>query len=372
MAIIAIILYKCLKREVHTECKVLNGLFGIAIIIIVFNLNQYEIINEQFALSFAARIILFLVSYILTSKFLQNIGEFKKYTFELGVLYVFVIASVGSGFFPAYVMALGCVIVLNYIIKYHEEKNIYLKQYVILVLFLAVGTIIYLNGISEEVSIVSERDLSLVLFIIDLIKGVLIMIGVAIIGFTYSENITILFGAVFLVLFLVSFIIYIKKKYYKKTYVPIIFYLYSAGAMGLIYLGRSERFGLAYAYSPRYVGETNIALLAFLWIVVLYITEHIEMKKIKLSKLKNLLIISLVVMMVGIVNSDYTEFQIAPYRKNYGENLIQNMLEIDSLESQDFASFQAREESVRSAVEIMKKYQLGIFKYNNYVEEKND
>lgn len=364
MAAIGVILYNCLKKELDCQNALIKGCSGTCILLFVFNLNQYEIINEQFSLSFAARIILFVVSYILTSKYLHNIRRLKKYTFELGMLYIFVIASVGSGFFPAYVVTIGFTILFHYALNYKEEKNTFTRQYIILYIFLVIGTVVYLYGALGETSQISQGNISVLLFVKNFIIGVLTMLGVCVIGFEFSNGITIAMGCAIAFLIIVSIYVYFKREYYKITYVPILFYGYSVGAMGLIYLGRAGRFGLDYAYSPRYVGESNFVLLAFLWIVFLYLSEKEKITTISIKGLKYVLLSGLMIISIGILSSDYKEFKIAPYRKIYGENLIQSMLQVESLESDDFAPFQAKEENVRKGIEIMKKYDLGIFYYN--------
>lgn len=367
MAMMGILLYNCLKHDMNCKNNVFPSLAGICIVLFVFNLNQYEIINEQFALSFASRIILFLISYSLTNRFLHDLNRFKKYTFELGIFYVFVISSVGSGFFPAYVMTIGFTIFLHFILHYSKEKYLYIRQYLILYVALIIGSIFYLYGTLGGTSQITQNTLTFVEFVKNFILGTLTMLGVCVLGFEFSNNITILVGCLMAIVIIISICIYFKRRYYEITYLPVLFYVYSVGAMGLIYLGRAGRFGLDYAYSPRYVGESNFVLYALTWIIFMYITEKSEaivISKNKVCVFKALLLSSIILMVVGILNSDYTEWNIAPYRKVYGQNLVKNMLEVERLTSDDFAAFQSEEEIVRNGIEIMKKYDLGIFYYN--------
>lgn len=368
MALIVMMLYYTFKREIGCKSSYVTELGGICIILFVFNLNQYEIINEQFALSFASRIILFVLSYLLTNSLLHDLNRLKKYTFELSVFYVFVILSVGSGFFPAYVMAIGMTIFLHFILNFRIDKYLFIKQYLMLYFALLLGSIIYLYGAFGETSQISQNSLSLFMFVKNFIIGSLTMLGVCVLGFEFSVKVTFIVGCIIGILIIVSICLYFKREYYKKSYLPILFYGYSAGVMGLVYLGRSARFGLDYAYSPRYVGESNFVLYALIWIVFMYISEQLEAKDIRSKSLnvlvKTILISCVIFICLGILNSDYKEWKIAPYRKIYGQNLVQSIFEVDTLEEKDFVAFQAEEDVVRSGIDIMKKYDLGVFYYN--------
>lgn len=366
MAVIIIVLYQALKRDLYVQRFVLCGISGIGLVIITYNLNQWELLNEQFALSFASRLFLFLLGFILTNRYLQNIENNKKYTWELGVFYVIIIESVGGGYFPAFVASVGFVIVLHYFLRYREDKNKFLKEYILLVFFLVMGTFIYLHGIMGEASVINTNNIGIMGFIKNFILGAVTMLGVSIIGFDHSQQATIIIGSIVLILYLLAFIIYLRKKYYKKTYVPVAFMGYSAGALGIIYMGRMNMYGLDYAYSSRYVCETNIALLGFFWIVILYISELIMNAKVKSNTVLKCGVAATgcVIMLCGVILSDYKEWNIAPYRKIYGNDLIEKMYRVEELEDTDFSVFQAEKDNVINGVDIMKKYNLGVFYYD--------
>lgn len=357
MACIVVFLYKLLKKDALLNNPNRSGIFGIILLLVFFNLNQYEIINEQFALSFASRIGLFIICFSFTNKYLSNISDNKQYTFELGLLYIFIICMVGSGYFPAVVFSILVTFVFHYVVSYNKEKQNYLIHYVALMICIAIGSLLYMRGISNEAGVILETQFSFLGFFRDLVLGILGMVGVGVIGFEYSITTTLIVGMVIVSFYICSFLLYLKKRYYERTYLPLLFYLYSFGTMGIIYLGRSGLFGIDYVYSSRYVGETNFALLAFIWIVALYLNEVNGKEKI----VKYAMILGVCVIVIGISTSNYKEFQIAPYRKIYGEELIYKIEHIDSLDSEEFKQFQATEENVKKGVELMKKYKLGIF-----------
>lgn len=368
MAVTAIVLYIRLKKDLETNSFIIEGIAGVTLIIIVYNLNQWELIAEQFALSFASRMFLFLVSFVLTSSYLQRIEKMTvKNTGMLGVFYIFVVEMVGGGYFPAYVASIGFTIVFHYFSRRKTDGKQYMKYYISLLGCLVAATAIYLNGVLGKVPIGAGNSVGIIEFIKSFMLGVAVMLGVSIVGFTYSQNVTAIIGTIVFLLYLYTACLFIKKKYYKRTYMPILLYGYAICAMGLIYLGRMDKYGIDYAYSPRYVCETNVAIWGFLWIIYLYVAEYAAKNEgnKKRWRMLSLAYASVGILMLGILTSDYKEWRMAPNRKIYGENLISGMLEVEQLSPEDFAVYQAEEGEVRAGIEVMKKYELGIFYYRN-------
>lgn len=366
MALTATLLYRQIKKDLATNKIWIKGVAGGAIIIAVYNLNQYELINEQFALSFASRMILFLMSFLLTNSYLMDIKEKRNYTLELGMLYIIVIESVGGGYFPAYVVSLSFIFILHYFLKRKNDKNVYLKEYIFLLACLVIGTGIYLQGILGQGAVTVSGNVSVIDFLKDFFTGVIFMLGVSIFGFEHTSIVTFFTGCCIFCIYLCSFILYFRKRYYEKTYIPVLFMGYSVGAMGLIYLGRMGKYGIDYAFSSRYVCETNVALLGFIWIVAIYISDFFKNETTSKKKVMkcSAVAVSMIVLLIGVVSSDYKEWEMAPYRKIYGENLIQSMKNVELLTAEEFTPFQSTEEYVRCGIDIMKKYDLGIFYYN--------
>ena len=61
--------------------------------------------------------------------------------------------------------------------------------------------------------------------------------------------------------------------------------------------------------------------------------------------------------------TDIAELKRAPYRKQYDDNLIQMMFQIEEYPDDELYLFQANSpEMVRSGIDIMKKYHLGVFR----------
>ena len=344
-----------MTKECNSNDWRIRGGVGIAILIAVYNANQYELLTEEFALSFASRMILFLLSFLCTSNYLEERNEWK-YAIGLGSLYIVTILSVGSGYFPAYVVIILFTIFWNIC----ETKGKKIKQSLFLILCLIIGTLIYLNGIFDTVSVTSAQSIGVIQFLKNYMIGAIAMLGVSIIGGDYAKNITLLVGVIVFSIYLCSAILYVKKRYYKRTYVPILLYGYAVCAMGLIYMGRMDVYGLSYAFAPRYVCETNVAFIGFIWISAIYVSDSSEKRLFSTKKMINF--ICMMILIVGVLVSDYQQWRIAPYRKIYGENLIQGMYHIEDLSDEDFQAYQDGREQVINAVQVMEKYKLGIYR----------
>lgn len=365
MTLSIVILYRVLKKDLRIKDSKLYGIAGIVLAVIVFNLNQFELISEQFALTFATRQILFLGSFILTNNYLQNIDKAKKYTFELGMFYIIVIELVGGGYFPAYVASIAFAIILHYFLSIKSDKNIYIKYYILLLISLSVGTLIYLNGVLGDFSVASTESIGIFDFIKDYFIGVFLMLGVSIIGFTYTETITLLVGSLIFLFYLYLTIIFFKRLYFRRTYLPIALMGYTFCAMGIIYLGRVDKYGIDFAFFSRYVCESNFAALGAIWIVFMCIADYKQENSNDNKKIiqKVILLIGAVMIVIGIVSSDYKELKMASSRKEYGKNLIEDIYRIDQLSDEDIEHFQSQRDFVVNGVDIMKKYKLGVFQY---------
>lgn len=364
--VLCIILYRTFVKDCCIKNTFLKGIFGSVIVIIIHNLNQYELINEQFALSFASRMTFFLLSFIITNSYLKNTSEYKKYTFEVGLFFILVLTSVGAGYFPAYILAIVVEIVFGWIDKREKKEQIAWRNIVFLLVCLLLGLFIYFYGMTGTVTQSIEGNWNIGELIYQLIIGSFSMLGVCILGNNISIRMASIAGCILAVVYLYSIIIYVKRKYYHVTVLPMALYSYSLGCMGLVFIGRAGTFGIDYAFSSRYVCETNVALIGLWLIAGISIEETFKtVKDYKLVVKEKKIVIGIAILLgVCILHSDINEWKTAPFRKQYGEQLIENIYNINELEDEDFIPFQAREQDVRNGIEIMKKYHLGIFYYN--------
>ena len=95
---------------------------------------------------------------------------------------------------------------------------------------------------------------------------------------------------------------------------------------------------------------------------------NLAIKHFKESNSKQRLIYVLSIVIVILINTcicgaDIRENRMAPYRKEYCNNLIQIMFQIDDRSDEELYVFQADSpDLVRNGVSIMKKHCLGVFK----------
>ena len=361
LMIVSCIMYKNIKNSLDSQNAILCGIYGIGVSIVIFNLNQWEMLNEQFALSFTMRLILFLLTYIFTSKYLTNIEDNKKYTIDLGVYYVFVIIMVGGGYFPAYVATIAFSLLVYFIVNYKECKFKYLRELICLIFFLLLGTYIYMHGLDTSTTVDRMVNISMDTVVIDFIKGMFVMLSVSFMGFTSSYKTYLIIGMIMFCLYFASLILYFKFKLYKKTWVPLMIYGYVFCAIASIHIGRLGFYGIDYAYSSRYVCETNLAIIAFFWIVFMLVDECKE-KKIA----KYIYYIPILFILANVIFSGKEEIEMGPYRKIYGQNLIDCMMQEDyeQMEDSQAALFQTERENLIQGIDILKRYELGVF-YKN-------
>lgn len=365
MTMTTILLYRGIKKDIPDQHPLFYGVAGTILALLVFNRNQWEMITEEFALSFASRQILFFMCFLLTSRYLNGARSWKT-AVALLPLYMFTITFVGSGYFPAFVVTVAFTVVLNYTLRYKEEKNEYIWKYLLLLGGLSLGTALYMYGI-ETASYVAGREMGILSFIYEFMLGSAVMVGVSWFGFSFSEETMLAVGAIIILLYVVSLVVYFAKKYYKRTYAPILLYGYGAGTMGLIYIGRMGLYGLNYAYTSRYVCETNCLIIGFVWILYLILGDCLaESTKKKRGKNKNFICIVLVfVFLIAVLIPNFysriEEWKVAPYRKSYGNTIVEYIERLNELEPEEFSIFQAPEDEVCRAVETLKKYNLWIY-----------
>ena len=361
LAIVCILVYREFIRTLGNVQQFARGLYSIGIVLIIYNLNQWELIAEQFALSFSSRLLLFLIAFILTDKYLHNIERYRHYTFEIGLFYVLVVCLVGGGYFPALIAAIISALAFDQVCRVVNREQLYWKEHIYLFGSLCIATFIYLYGTMDSVE-QSIGQFNIANLILMYVQGLVMMLGVAFLGTSASTlgamtlGTVTLFGATALV------IVFFSKKMYYKTYTPIIMLVYFGGTAGLICLGRNNLYGMNFAFSSRYVCETNIALLGCFWIICLLLVEEVAFLCASHCWAKTTIYMVLgITMLTGIVSADFREMNIAPYRGEYYRNLISMMTNLDSLTEEDFLLFQADEDEVRSGVAIMREYHLGYF-----------
>lgn len=360
-----IFLYNYYKKVIITDYN-RNGSYDISKILffiiplVLFCFNQWEIFTLAFSFSFALRRALYLLMFVLMEKVIFNYNSIKKYMFEIIVLLLFIMLFISGGYLPAFVGAIIFCFILDSIFNY-REKGFVPKQYCFITLVIVFSMIVYslgLSGVPQDTDILN-------IFSVELIKGILIMLGSSVVDTSYVDNLGINFsiyiGIIILVIYLFALFLYFYTKMWKKTYVPIMLILYSGINIFIINFARASKFGSSYLSSSRYSYETIMGIIGVSCILIRYmLSVNFKTKKSKVS------IVLIGIISIMLLSSYVAEFRMAKFRKSYQNNLIDIMYNIDSYSDDELSVFQANEpEQVRNGVKLMRDYNLGVFKYLN-------
>ena len=376
---IAILLIYAFNKE-NTNIKnnkIKWQLLCLPFILTSFSLNQWEILTLQFSLAFMIRIFCYTGIFIWINACFFNMKKYYRHLYAVSAIIFMAIIFISQAYFAAFAGAIGTVIIVNFCINYKKEKLIYLKNYLYMLFFIIIGSFVYLynlNIISGNITVKSG------VFIFNFIKGILLMFGSSLCQYfteyswlgINSRTLTYITGIITCILYIFALFLYIKRKLYKKTYIPLFFIIYCFLNIGIIYVTRAYSFDLYYLTASRYTCETTFGLTGMLWI---FGSLFAEKKKKLLNPViieKIAICISICIIVSGLLASSYFERKIGYYRGKNFEKLSKNIGKIDTLSDAELEiSTQAPACNVRAGVLILKQHNLGIFK-NDIDTSKNN
>ncbi len=342
----------------------------ILLMLFVFNINQWEIMILEFSMGFAIRALLIMISLYLFDHLQKE--TVKIYQPILVAAWMFVVACLSGSYGPAVIGAL-CFVTLSqvFINKTYKLKN--LLRNVIMILGFGIGTLLFMTGIGGGASSGAGKSLADMIADGRIFKAVFYMLGSSLLhneSAYVKENFEVLtwIGIGLFVLYLLAIFLFFKRRLYEKTYMPIMLMAYAACSILAIAYGRIPMYGVKGVVASRYVCETTLGLIGLVWILWYEICYQFRKRKQK-EKLKTILnyakVFVCVCAVVGILRildiSAETERRIAPYRKIYQEGIIEKMTSGRELTDTELASFQSERKYIEEAIEIMKKYGLGVF-----------
>lgn len=361
-----LLIYKIYVRTTLDKVKNISFILFIPIILLIFSGNQWEITTTQFSFVIMLKLFMFTIIYYMIDRLLQNTQKNKNRTAEI-ILFIFItVCSVATAFFPAMMGAVGVAIILHIILKKSDRK--YIKTYIVIFAGLIFSGLFYMygaNALSGE-----GQDLSILitsLFDGNLIKGLLLMMGSAIAHTSIIEAFGLFFvylaGVFVLSISIYAIYLFFKTKMNEKTYIPIMFMVYGFISMLLLFVGRYGLFGdITYLTSSRYTCDTIVAIIGVLWIY------SYSIKSSNFNFRKPLVIISImpiiVISAVTFVNDLY-ESSYAPYRGAYFQGILDTVLmdDISLATDAQIAATQANSREIfENGVNLMKKYDLGVFR----------
>ena len=350
---------KVLKEQIkNIKCGItLKQLCFIPIILMIFNLNQWEILSLQFSFVFMLRILSYLAIFVLID---NALNEKKWSVFRFGIVGVFagiVICLLSQLYFPGMVIAIVCSFVFAFWLIPGSMKQ-KIKAYLAFLLPCAISTIFYFWGMPSDSS---GGNLGYFIQIIlngSFFVGILYMLVGSVVPQTITETMSteliIVCGLFLLIIILIAVILYFHFQIYKKTWLPLLMASYGIVSIPIIIYGRAGMYSLNYLTSSRYACESTLIWVACAFIFA-YSAIVYSKPSVRIVAWTCMLSISLT-----ILHADYSEFKIAPYRGAYKDNLIQ-ILKKEEISSEDVALFQAPEDMVRNGIGLLKKYQLNIY-----------
>lgn len=320
--------------------------------IILFNLNQWEIITIEFSLAFAIRVLFFFLIFIYVDK---KILKERKVSYDIilfSVGFLIVVINIAGAYFAAMIVAFGSTIILKLLLTpdKHEKRSLFVLGIVLLLVsIIACG--MYYYGMEGIIGTNTTIDF------LKVAKGAAVMLASGVLHTNIMAemniNLVIACGVLIFCGYIGVMVLYVRNKCTNITCFPIMLILYSLVSCLIISYGRASEFSLEYMESSRYVVEITFANIGIVMAVAIYY------EKCK----PNIFLVLFTISLVGLVLvSNLKEYKIGAYRKSYVEEIARIMLDINEYEDEQLNCFQANSpEQVREGVKLLEKYKLGIF-----------
>lgn len=342
--------------EVNPEGKsVYKDILSIIVTLMIFSLGPYEIVSQEFSLSFSLRILIFIIVSIVTNNYLRKMPcNFSQSVFGLSLLYITEIVFIGGAYSVGLMITIIVIIVFDMLQKFRRKIKISFANYCTLLMGILLGLVLYFYGLQISGGS-NSTSINIIQMAIDFVKGLIVVCGTSVLGSGGDLEYIFVSGIIMLVVHAFFLFIYCSKKLYEKTYIPAIMYIYFCAFYGMIFLGRAS-YGINYLTSSRYMTDSIFVI----WADIIVLSLIID----KVTNIRTKITVACI--LIGMVSSvifiDAKELMIAKYRKIYCDNLIEMMHNIESYSDEELAPFQATSpEMVRRGVKIMQKYELGVY-----------
>ena len=346
------------RCEMLSQRKPVQQLLVLPACLAVFNFNQWEISTLEFSFTFALRLYCYLLIFFLLDAFLFDKTKKNKAVIFLSTMIVISILLIAQVYFIAMIGAMFCVLFLDFLLKYHADKSRNLKYYITLAIccFVAVGIYFFdLRGTGQ---------LSFNFLSIDFLKSILIFFGASAYSFSFGDgtsNMHLYIIGLFVVLaYLIAFAFYVRKKIYRYTYIPVLFFLYTFFNLMAIYATRIS-FGTSYMASSRYTCESSVGIIGILWIFAIVLSEKRPATRSLLLK-KGMAGASVLIIVFLLMWSMKTEFEIAPYRGLTFQAAQEIVRHPEDFTDEELGVLQARSpEFIRNGTALLAKYNLSLY-----------
>lgn len=163
--------------------------------------------------------------------------------------------------------------------------------------------------------------------------------------------------------------VYVRKEYYRLSFLPFFFVLYTYFVWFMVLVGRYGQSQGDWRWFANYwyFVHTKIATISLVWILLLYIRDA------QIRKLKAFSIVCLIFLILIGMFGYYTELKRVPNEKIYYENMQPYLFaeSIDELpvdENNNTPLLHTPEMTMKS-IEILKKYRLSVYRYYDAYEK---
>jgi hypothetical protein len=129
-------------------------------------MNQWEILTEEFSLTFMLRIIIYNIIFWIIDKYCKKENKSFKETALLGFLLFCTIILCSQGYFPALVGTILLIFIIHNIFIYHEKINNIIK-YGCIVIFMLLAVTIYMQGLQVNTTNKSGFFVNFITFILN-------------------------------------------------------------------------------------------------------------------------------------------------------------------------------------------------------------
>lgn len=361
----SIVIYRSYRWSIRSkEQQKLYSVLFVFVLLMVHNLNQWEIASFYCGFEFFLRIAFYCYMFSYIDRLLHK--EEKRiadYVYG-GILCVIAIIVISHAYFPGAIATVAITMLYDYFSK-RDWKSI--KYYLIVALFVIAAGIVYIATYSfgqASATTAAEAEGFLAKLVI-FVRAFLIMAGAPLIHQSASTSLYPYYwlGVFNISVSLLCTICYFLRKEHKNSYMPLMLNLYGYVSIFVIAFVRLNRFEISYMTSSRYVVETTLILVGNVWVLIGFFAETIG--EIRLNKKRIIGMVSSFVLLLsvvlGILNSNRIEWATAPYRKDVFRTMAYNMLNIDFVTDEALGIAQAPASDVRAAVEVIEKYELNVF-----------
>lgn len=348
------------SRNTLDQKALLKQIAFFPIILMLFNLNQWEILSLEFSFSFMLRIFSFLLIFFLIDKAIINGQWNTRYFLGYGILAGFIIDFLSQLYFPAMVFSVILSFFLAFVLNFGQTKQ-KLLSFLSFFIPVIISIFLYFEGVSS-----ADMGGGLVFFKGMLqngtfFTGIFYMLASSLLPQTFLESITstqiMMIGITLFIILLFALVLYFKFHMYEWTYFPVMLITYGGISIPIIIYGRAGIFDMFYLTSSRYACETTL-----IWVGCTFIFSYVILRRPhKFFKISAA--ISGIILVFLVIYADITELKIAPFRGVYKDNLLETIAETDitELDETTLSLFQASPELVREGIEMMQAFQLNIY-----------